>query len=148
MVIEHAAGCDLPEVLVLLDEHSLPTDDVAAHLRTMVVARENGHVVGTAALEMYADVDAALLRSVAVASRAQGRGLGHQLTDAALAIAGEHGIDTVFLLTTTAERFFPKLGFEQVSRADVPESVQASVEFQSACPSSATVMRKRLAPVR
>ena len=41
-----------------------------------------------------------------------------------------------------------KLGFEQVSRADVPESVQASVEFQSACPRSATVMRKRISPVR
>ena len=37
---------------------------------------------------------------------------------------------------------------EQVSRADVPESVQASVEFQSACPRSATVMRKRMALVR
>lgn len=146
MLIERATARDLPEVLALLDEHNLPKDDVAPHVSTMVVARENGHVVGTAALELYAD--GALLRSVAVARGAQGKGLGHRLTDAALAIAREQRLETVFLLTTTAERFFPKLGFEPISRADVPESVQASVEFQSACPASATVMRKRIAPAR
>ena len=146
MLIERATDRDLPGVFALLDEHKLPKDDVAAHVGTMVVARENGQVVGAAAVELYAD--AALLRSVAVARAAQGKGLGHRLTEAALAIAREERVDTVFLLTTTADRFFPKLGFEQVSRTEVPESVRASVEFQSACPASATVMRKRMAPVR
>jgi amino-acid N-acetyltransferase len=47
-------------------------------------------------------------------------------------------------LTTTAERYFPKFGFERIERNDVPASVQASVEFTSACPSSAIVMRKPL----
>ena len=37
----------------------------------------------------------------------------------------------MFLLTTTAERFFPKFGFEQITRDEVPETVQASVEFTS-----------------
>jgi amino-acid N-acetyltransferase len=61
-----------------------------------------------------------------------------------LNIAQRCDMKAVFLLTTTAEQFFPRLGFEPISRADVPESVQASVEFQSACPASATVMRKQL----
>lgn len=146
MVIERATERDLPEVLALLAEHGLPEEGVDEHVATLVVARENGHVVGTAAVEVYAD--GALLRSVAVAPAVQGLGLGHRLTDAALSVAREHHVDTVFLLTTTAERFFPKLGFEPASRADVPASVQASVEFQSACPTSATVMRKRLPLVR
>jgi amino-acid N-acetyltransferase len=47
-------------------------------------------------------------------------------------------------LTTTAEHFFPKFGFERIARADVPSSVQRSVEFTSVCPASATVMRKPL----
>jgi arsenate reductase len=93
-------------------------------------------------LELYAD--GALLRSVAVDPARQGRRLGHQLTEAALRLAQSHGADRVFLLTTTAERFFPKFGFEAIARAEVPASVQASVEFQSACPESAIVMRKRL----
>jgi amino-acid N-acetyltransferase len=106
------------------------------------VARQDSEVVGTAALELYAD--GALLRSVAVEPQQQGRRLGHALTEAALRLARDHGVDTVFLLTTTAERFFPKFGFEPIAREDVPASVRASIEFQSACPASAIVMRKRL----
>jgi amino-acid N-acetyltransferase len=108
----------------------------------MLVAKAEGHVVGTVALELYAD--GALLRSVAVHPRHQGGRLGHELTEAALRLAARNGAGTVFLLTTTAVRFFPKFGFEPIGRDEVPASVQASVEFQSACPASATVMRKQL----
>jgi amino-acid N-acetyltransferase len=100
-------------------------------------------VVGAAAVEVYAD--GALLRSVVVDPAVQGQGLGHRLSEAALSIAKAHGTQTVFLLTTTAEKFFPRLGFAPITRDDVPASVQASIEFQSACPASAVVMRKRLA---
>lgn len=142
-MIEPARDRDLPDVHRLLHELDLPLAGVDDHVRTMLVAREGAQVVGTAALELYAD--GALLRSVAVDSRLQGRGIGHQLTEAALRLAETHGAPAVFLLTMTAERFFPKFGFEEIARDDVPASVQASIEFQSACPASATVMRKRLA---
>jgi amino-acid N-acetyltransferase len=145
-MIDAASEGDLPAVRDLLARLDLPLDDVDNHVPTMIVAREEGQVVGAAALELYAD--GALLRSVAVDPGRQGRRLGHQLTEAALRLAGTRGADAVFLLTTTAERFFPKFGFEPITRDEVPASVQASVEFRSACPSSAIVMRKRLAPVR
>ena len=141
-MIESAKDRDLPEVRSLLQRLSLPLDGVDEHVKTMLVAREDGHVVGTAALELYED--GALLRSVAVDPRQQGKRLGHELTEAALRLAAAHSADTVFLLTTTAERFFPKFGFEPIARDDVPPSVQASVEFRSACPASAIVMRKHL----
>ena len=142
MTIGPAEKGDLPAVLQLLAAHHLPGDGVDACVATMVVAKSGGEVVGAAAVEVYAD--GALLRSVVVDPVAQGQGLGHRLTEAALNVARSRGVQTAFLLTTTAEGFFPKLGFEPISRADVPQSVQASVEFQSACPASATVMRKRL----
>ena len=126
----------------LLEASHLPLDGVDAQLPTMVVAKDGSEVIGAAAVELYAD--GALLRSVVVSPAVQGQGLGHRLTAAALNIATRRGVQDAFLLTTTAERFFPKLGFEPISREEVPESVQASVEFQSACPASATVMRKRL----
>jgi amino-acid N-acetyltransferase len=143
MTIGPAAKGDLPAVRQLLATQHLPLDGVDAQLSTMVVARDGSEVVGAAAVELYAD--GALLRSVVVSPLVQGQGLGRRLTEAALNVAKSHGVATAFLLTTTAETFFPKLGFERISRADVPESVQASVEFQSACPASATAMRKRLA---
>ena len=142
-MIEAATDRDLPQVRGLLAQHHLPLDGVDDHVRTMLVARDGSRVVGTAALELYPD--GALLRSVAVDRTEQGRHLGHQLTEAALRLAEEHGAKAVFLLTTTAERFFPRFGFEQVAREEVPTSVRVSVEFTSACPQSAIAMRKRLA---
>jgi amino-acid N-acetyltransferase len=50
----------------------------------------------------------------------------------------------VFLLTTTAENYFPRFGFACVGRDEVSESVKCSMEFQVACPASAVVMRKTL----
>ncbi len=141
-MIESAKQQDLPEVRSLLQRVSLTLEGIDEHVDTMLVARADGHVVGTVALELYAE--GALLRSVAVDPRHQGERLGHELTESALNLAAQNGARTVFLLTTTAERFFPKFGFEPIRRDDVPASVQASVEFQSACPASAIVMRKRL----
>ena len=141
-MIESATERDLPEIRALLERLQLPLAGVDEHLPTMLVARDGAQIVGTAALELYAD--GALLRSVAVEPRRQGRQLGHQLTDAALRLASTCGADTVFLLTTTAERFFPRFGFVPIAREEVPASVRESVEFRSACPASAIVMRKQL----
>ncbi len=143
MVIQAAEASDLPAVRRLLETQHLPLDGIDEHISTMVVAKEGSEVVGAAAVELYAD--GALLRSVVVDPMARGQGLGHRLSDAVLSIAKDRGTRSVFLLTTTAEKFFPKLGFEQIVRDDVPASVQASIEFRSACPASAVVMRKRLA---
>ena len=141
-MIESATEHDLPEIRSLLERLELPLAGVDRHLTTMLVAREGEQIVGTAGLELYAE--GALLRSVAVDPKLQGRHVGHQLTEAALRLATSRGVTAVFLLTTTAERFFPKFGFERITRDDVPASVRESVEFQSACPASAIVMRKRL----
>ncbi|MGH9236961.1 MAG: arsenic resistance N-acetyltransferase ArsN2 [Vicinamibacterales bacterium] len=146
LIIDAARASDLPAIHRLLEAQQLPLDGVDEHLDTMIVARTDKGVVGAAAVELYAD--AALLRSVVVAHAHQGQGLGHRLTESALQVASRHGADTVFLLTTTADRFFPRFGFGRIPRDDVPASVQASVEFQSACPSSATVMKKTLAATR
>ena len=144
--IERAQREDLASVLALLGRHGLPLDGASGLGDTLVVARLNGQIVGAAGLELYAD--GALLRSVVVDASAQGQGLGQRLTEAALTLAGEHGVTVVFLLTTTAERFFPRFGFERINRDDVPESVRQSVEFQSACPASAVVMRRRMGNAR
>lgn len=85
-----------------------------------------------------------MLRSVAVAPEPRGQGLRGKLTDAAIQLAQVQRVPAVYLLTMTADRYFPKFGFEPITRTDVPADVQTSIEFQSARPSSAIVMRKRL----
>lgn len=140
--IERATDGDLTGVMRLLEENHLPVVGLADHFAHALVARDEGTIVGSAALEVYGD--GALLRSVAVAPALRGRGLGRDLTAAAIDLAQEIHAPALYLLTTTADGYFPKFGFERITRADVPASVQSSIEFTSACPSSATVMRKRL----
>lgn len=140
--IERAQFPDRDAVLALLVESDLPTAGLPEHLGTTVIARRDDQVVGSSALELYAD--GALLRSVAVSHQERGHGLGHRLTEAAIELARDVRAPAIYLLTTTAERFFPRFGFERIARADVPAGVQTSIEFTSACPSSATVMRKSL----
>jgi amino-acid N-acetyltransferase len=146
MRVGRATSADLLAVRALLEHHGLPLAGVDEHVDTMIVARDESRIVGAAALELYAD--GALLRSVAVHPSAQGHRIGHRLTEAALDLAKARGVEEVFLLTTTAEGFFPRFGFQPIARAEVPASVQTSVEFRSACPASAVVMHKRLAAAR
>ena len=67
-----------------------------------------------------------------------------ELTEAAIALARDRRLPVLYLLTTTAEAYFPRFGFERIERDEVPAGVQASVEFTSVCPASATAMRKPL----
>ena len=70
----------------------------------------------------------------------RGTGLGVRLTEAALALAVERGVRSVYLLTETAGEFFPRFGFRTVTRDEVNPAVKASEEFSSLCPESAQVM--------
>ena len=141
-IIDRATPGDLDDILALLRRSHLPVDGFADHLPTAVVARIDGRIVGSAALEVYAD--GALLRSVAVDAGFRGRGIGAALTTAAIQLAEQARTPAVFLLTTTAEHYFPRNGFTRIGRSAVPSGVRGSVEFTSACPSSAIVMQLRL----
>ena len=137
--IRPASPADWSAIEALLEAARLPLDGARDHLASFVVADRGGAVVGCAGLERYGD--AALLRSVAVAESERGRGVGVMLVERCLADARAEGLSTVLLLTTTAERFFPRFGFEIVDRSVVPDAVRESAEFRGACPASATLMR-------
>jgi len=141
-LIEPPRPDELPEMLALLAANDLPTDGVEALLDWAVVARSATGLAGMAAVEPC-DGDA-LLRSVAVAARYRGAGLGHQLTVAAQERARRAGFQNLYLLTTTAAGFFAERGFRIIVRSDVPLGVQASAEFSQLCPASATVMTRPL----
>ena len=141
--IERARVEDADDVLRLVEANRLTTDGLLDHLASILVARlERRRIVGTAALELYAD--GALLRSVAVSADVRGCGLGTSLTQSALRMANDLGACDVYLLTFTAERYFQRFGFRSLDRGEVPPSVRESVQFTHACPSNAVVMRKQL----
>ena len=141
-----ATPADLPAVEGLLTAAHLPLEGVAAALPTFTVAEvgdgPSRALVGVAGLEVCRDN--ALLRSVAVAPEWQGRGLGRVLVERVVAEAEARGLHALYLLTTTAERYFPSFGFARVERGAVPDDVRDTAEFQVACPESAVAMEKRL----
>jgi arsenite methyltransferase len=140
-----ARPADLPAVEVLLASAELPRLGAADLLEgAFVVAEAEGAVVGVAGLESHGGD--ALLRSVAVAPEWRGRGVGEALVRDRVEHARRLGLGHVYLLTTTAERWFPKLGFATVPRDSVPAAVQASEEFATLCPTSAIAMALRLVP--
>ena len=136
--LRSALAADLPAISKLLTTSHLPLAGVADSLPGFVVAEADGAIVGTAALENCGDN--ALLRSVAVAPEWRSRGLGRALVTRVIADAEARGLQALYLLTTTAEHYFPSFGFQQITRDQVPADVQGTEEFQSACPASAVVM--------
>lgn len=138
--IRSAETRDVQAIERLLRSNALPEAGVAERLGTTLVALDDGSVVGTAAVELFAD--GALLRSVAVTPDRRSTGVGSILVRRALDLAAAHGVDDVFLLTTTADAYFPRFGFQRVGREAVPVGVRSSEEFTSSCPASAIVMRR------
>src|SRR4051812_49431 len=135
-IIREAKAADLPSIHRLLEANELPTVGVAESIDGFLVAENGGDIVGVIGLEACCR-EYALLRSTVVASEWRSRGLGRQLVERAIATAESRGVQALYLLTTTAERYFPSFGFATVTRAEVPPEVQATEEFRSACPASA-----------
>lgn len=136
--IRRAVQQDLPSVEQLLVASKLPTAGVAESLDGFLVAEHDGALVGVVGVEECCEYG--LLRSTAVAPAWRGRGLGRQLVQRAIAQSESKGVRALYLLTTTAEHYFPSFGFSPTTRDLVPTPVRDSVEFRSACPASATVM--------
>lgn len=140
MTLRAATAADHGGVMALLQAAALPAAGVTPALTDFFVVENRGRIVGAIGLETYGSD--ALLRSAVVDPPFRGSGIGVALVERVLLRARERGVRAVYLLTTTAERYFPRFGFEPVARADVPEAVRASVEFREACPASAVAMRR------
>lgn len=140
--VSMATRADLTDVLALLRQCELLETGVADAIDGFCVARAAGTLVGCAGLETYAEFG--LLRSVAVEPSARGAGLGGRLVAKMASAATARGLSQLFLLTTTAARFFDRRGFHAVPRASVPPPVADSWEFRVGCPESALAMRLAL----
>jgi amino-acid N-acetyltransferase len=136
--VRAATPDDLPAVERLVTRSGLPLDGLREAFPTFVVAEAGDDIVGVAGLEVCCNN--ALLRSVAVADEWRSHGVGRALVSRVIGDAEARGISALYLLTTTADQYFPKFGFQPVVRDDVPDDVRATAEFTSACPASAVVM--------
>ncbi|TYL38251.1 GNAT family N-acetyltransferase [Natronococcus pandeyae] len=138
----HPAEGDLDYARDLLNRNDLPVQDLAAAPAEFYYATADGERVGIGGLERYEDVG--LLRSVVVEAPKRGQGYGTTLCEALETAARDNGIETLYLLTTTASAFFAAEGYSTVERPAVPDAIRSTTEFTDLCPSTATCMRKSL----
>jgi amino-acid N-acetyltransferase len=133
---------DLKTIRSLLLGFKLPLDGLEG-TKLWVLELSGGEIVGVAGLELYGNQG--LLRSVAVADSMHDHGYGAALANYLIGEAKKSRIQNLFLLTTTAPEFFKKLGFKEENREKVVGGIVDSVEFKSACPKTAILMRLPLA---
>ncbi len=131
------------ELLALLSACGLPVSDLSpAGGVHFLGCRAGGALAGVVGLELHGR--AGLLRSLAVAPAHRGHGLGAALTIHAEEQARRLGIETLYLLTTTAAGFFTRLGYSAADRRDAPVGIRQSAQFCGLCPVSSSFMGKCL----
>ena len=79
---------------------------------------------------------------LSVAATHRNQAVARQLCDRAFDEAEKQAIKSVYLITTTADRYFQRLGFTVVDRSTVPDAITKTSQFSSLCPASATVMKQ------
>jgi phosphoglycolate/pyridoxal phosphate phosphatase family enzyme len=140
--VRQATGPDLPAIAQLLHEGGLPAGAARERVGRTAVAQADRRVIATAAWEPLGD--AALLRSVAVASDVRGAGIGLLVGAATLRQVARSEVRDVYLVTTDAEGFFARCGFRTIPREELPEAVAAHRQITRECPSTAPVMKLTL----
>lgn len=134
---------DGPAIRQLIQAAGLPTDDLTPELVSGFLLHKDGErIVATGAVERLGTVG--LLRSVAVLEALRGSGVGGRMVEALEARARADGIRNLYLLTTTADGYFARLGYRAVAREQAPPEIRATAQFSALCPSSSTLMVKSM----
>ena len=94
-------------------------DELATNIRSYVLTRDEGYLVGYTALHIHSP-RLAEIRSLIVDPTFRGQSVGKQMVSFALEEARELGLKEVLALTYVPD-FFRKLGFEEIAKESLPE---------------------------
>ncbi|PYT12789.1 MAG: N-acetyltransferase [Acidobacteria bacterium] len=123
--IRKASLPDIPAILSLINAYAgqgimLPRTEfeMAENIRDFLVASCGGRMVGCGALHFYTPTSGEV-RSLAVDPEFKTHGIGRRLMEELEAEARSHDLCSIFAFTYV-DRFFRKLGFEEVDRGELP----------------------------
>jgi amino-acid N-acetyltransferase len=95
-------------------------DEVATNIRSYVLAKEDGKLVGYTALHIHSR-RLAEIRSLIVDEAYRGRHIGQRMVEFTLQEARELEVEEDVLVLTYLPAFFAKLGFKEIDKEVIPE---------------------------
>jgi len=137
-MIGERIGIPDDQFVAWLRDANLPTDDLVEDGCTFYRFADDGQTIGFGGYERYGDK--ALLRSIVTSPDSRGHGFGRSITRDLMDRLSKDGVSNVYLLTTTAKKFFESLGFIAINRSAAPAEILATKQATTLCPSSATLL--------
>lgn len=137
---------DLAAIQELLAANELPWSDCTEHLGNFVVIEKatkgKTQLCAVGGMEVHGNIG--LIRSICVQAECRDRGLGKVVYKSLEDRAGQLGLNGLFLITTTAETYFERLGYHIQDRSSLPDPICKTRQFSELCPTSAIVMKRDL----
>ncbi len=132
-----------PAIQSLLAAADLPADDLQAQTSLQLFGIHTGaELIGLIGVERYGTVG--LLRSLVVADSVRQQGCGQQLVTHAETWASQQGMESLYLLTTTAADFFIRRGYRVCERTQAPPAIRQTTQYAGVCPASAVLLYKKV----
>jgi amino-acid N-acetyltransferase len=129
--------------VALLEAAELPWSDLTdEHMEHFFFCGSPAALTGLIGIELRGAN--ALLRSLVVQANRRSSGLGQALVEHAEAQARARGVRSIYLLTTSAAKFFERRGYVPATREEAPAEIRSTPEFTDICPASSAFMVKRL----
>lgn len=136
--IRRATVNDLAGIKELLIANGLPIVGVDMNVNHFIVA-DNSRIMGVIGAQ-YSETKA-LLRSFAVNSRQRKCGVGTALIKQVQTQLRIQNTEEVYLLTDTAQEYFKRLGFYEISRDQMPLLLLKESGLDQACPCTSHCMK-------
>jgi amino-acid N-acetyltransferase len=124
----------------LLNQNNLPIEGVIQHFDNFIVLISNntGSILGLIGLEKYEKIG--LLRSLVIEEGFQGLGFGKEMVRVLETSARKIGVETLYLFTTSASKFFEKLDYTSIDK--INPRLKESSEYRIC--KTAIIMEKQL----
>lgn len=129
--LRHASENDLEAMKNILKSCGLSALGIESSKNTFILVEKNEAIIGM--LGSICLGEQALLRSFAVEKQYRGRALGRLMLEEMEIKLREKGIKEIFLLTETAADYFSKIGFEEISRGQIPQRLLQISELDRVC---------------
>jgi len=95
-------------------------DEVATNIRSYVLAKDDGKLVGYTALHIHSK-RLAEIRSLIVDEAYRGQSIGKRMVEFTLEEAKTLGVEEDVLVLTYLPQFFEKLNFKEINKEVIPE---------------------------